>query len=126
MHKAQFEGQTITLTAKVTKEGTQTGVESGSVEFYQKKDNDWTLIATVPVQPEGQNMGVAAAEATMTLITDPGGRGQGRVLRKVCAERDLCDLDDGYDASDGLYQVRAAPDSGHCRCRQPCPYGQAE
>ena len=71
MHKAQFEGQTITLTAKVTKEGTQTGVESGSVEFYQKKDNDWTLIATVPVQPEGQNMGVAAAEATMSAYTDP-------------------------------------------------------
>ena len=71
MHKAQFEGQTITLTAKVTKEGTQTGVESGSVEFYQKKGNDWTLIATVPVQPEGQNMGVAAAEATMSAYTDP-------------------------------------------------------
>ncbi len=71
MHKAQFEGQTITLTAKVTKGGTQTGVESGSVEFYQKKGNDWTLIATVPVQPEGQNMGVAAAEATMSAYTDP-------------------------------------------------------
>ena len=71
MHKAQFEGQTITLTAKVTKEDTQTGVESGSVEFYQKKGNDWTLIATVPVQPEGQNMGVAAAEATMSAYTDP-------------------------------------------------------
>ena len=70
-HKAQFEGQTITLTAKVTKGGTQTGVESGSVEFYQKKGNDWTLIATVPVQPEGQNMGVAAAEATMSAYTDP-------------------------------------------------------
>lgn len=70
-HKAQFEGQTITLVATVTKEGTQTGVESGSVEFYQKKDNDWTLIATVPVQPEGQNMGVAAAEATMSAYTDP-------------------------------------------------------
>ncbi len=70
-HKAQFEGQAITLTAKVTKEGTQTGVESGSVEFYQKKDNDWTLIATVPVQPEGQNMGVAAVEATMSAYTDP-------------------------------------------------------
>ena len=53
------------------KEGTQTGVESGSVEFYQKKDNDWTLIATVPVQPEGQNMGVAAVEATMSAYTDP-------------------------------------------------------
>lgn len=71
MHKAQFEGQTITLTAKVTKEDTQTGVESGSVEFYQKKDNDWTLIATVPVQPEGQNTGVAVAEATMSAYTDP-------------------------------------------------------
>ena len=71
MHKAQFEGQTITLVAKVTKGGTQTGVESGSVEFYQKKGNDWTLIATVPVQPEGQNMGVAAAEATMSAYTDP-------------------------------------------------------
>ena len=70
-HKAQYEGQTITLTAKVTKEGTQTGVESGSVEFYQKKGNDWTLIATVPVQPEGQNTGVAAAEATMSAYTDP-------------------------------------------------------
>lgn len=70
-HKAQYEGQTITLVAKVTKEGTQTGVESGSVEFYQKKGNDWTLIATVPVQHEGQNMGVAAAEATMSAYTDP-------------------------------------------------------
>lgn len=70
-HKAQFEGQTITLTARVTKGGTQTGVESGSVEFYQKKGNDWTLIATVPVQPEGQNTGVAAAEATMSAYTDP-------------------------------------------------------
>lgn len=70
-HKAQFEGQTITLVAKVTKEGTWTGVESGSVEFYQKKGNDWTLIATVPVQPEGQNTGVAAAEATMSAYTDP-------------------------------------------------------
>lgn len=70
-HKTQFEGQTITLVAKVTKGGTQTGVESGSVEFYQKKGNDWTLIATVPVQPEGQNMGVAAAEATMSAYTDP-------------------------------------------------------
>lgn len=70
-HKTQFEGQTITLVAKVTKGGTQTGVESGSVEFYQKKGNDWTLIATVPVQPEGQNMGVAAVEATMSAYTDP-------------------------------------------------------
>ena len=70
-HKTQFEGQTITLVAKVTKGGTQTGVESGSVEFYQKKGNDWTLIATVPVQPEGQNMGVAAVEATMSAYSDP-------------------------------------------------------
>ncbi len=65
-HYAQFEGQTITLTAKVTKDDGTTAVETGSVEFYQKNGNDWKLIKTVRVETEGENAGVATAEATMS------------------------------------------------------------
>lgn len=68
-HYAQFEGKTVTLTAKVVKKDTTTAVESGSVEFYQKKNGTWTLIATVPVEAEGQNAGIATAEATMSAYS---------------------------------------------------------
>lgn len=67
-HLAQFEGQTVTLTATVVEtvtSGTAPAVASGSVEFYQ----NGTLIATVPVETAGANMGKASFEATMTAFT---------------------------------------------------------
>ena len=47
-HKAQFEGQTVTLTATVTKDG-GTGVETGYVKFYRHVDgtNDTLLNTTL-------------------------------------------------------------------------------
>lgn len=47
-HKAQFEGQAVTLTAKVTKDG-GTGVETGYVKFYRHVDgtNDTLLNTTL-------------------------------------------------------------------------------
>ena len=65
-HKAQFEGQTVTLTATVKETSTGTpAVASGSVEFYQ----NGTLIATVPVETAGDNMGKASCTATMNAFT---------------------------------------------------------
>lgn len=65
-HWAQFEGQTVTLTATVKETSTNTPtVGKGSVEFYQ----NGTLIATVPVQTEGADKGKASCTATMTAFT---------------------------------------------------------
>ena len=65
-HWAQFEGQTVTLTATVKETSTNTpAVGKGSVEFYQ----NGTLIATVPVQTEGTDKGKASCTATMTAFT---------------------------------------------------------
>ena len=65
-HKAQFEGQTVTLTATVKETSTGTpAVASGSVEFYQ----NGTLIATVPVETAGDNMGKASCTATMKAFS---------------------------------------------------------
>ena len=69
-HKAQFEGQAVTLTAKVTKDG-GTGVETGKVSFYRLASTDatgtqtWELISTVDVQTAGDNTGVASTTYTM-------------------------------------------------------------
>lgn len=64
-HLAQFEGQAVTLTAKVTKDG-GTGVETGKVSFYRLiSENNWELISTVDVQTAGDNTGVASTTYTM-------------------------------------------------------------
>lgn len=63
-HKAQFEGQAVTLTATVTKDG-GTGVETGKVEFYRLDGTDWKLIGTVNVETQGTNTGVASTTYTM-------------------------------------------------------------
>ena len=63
-HKAQFEGQAVTLTAKVTKDG-GTGVETGKVEFYRLDGSEWKLIGTVNVETQGTNTGVASTTYTM-------------------------------------------------------------
>ena len=54
-HKAQFEGQTITLTAKVTKTDETTAVNMGTVEFYRQVtgENDttsWVSIGTAKLE----------------------------------------------------------------------------
>ena len=72
-HLAQFEEQTVTLTAKVTKDGTtpKEGVETGKVSFYRLASTDaagtqtWELISTVDVQTAGENTGVASTTYTM-------------------------------------------------------------
>lgn len=69
-HLAQFEGQAVTLTATVTKDG-GTGVETGKVSFYRLASTDatgaqtWELISTVDVQTAGDNTGVASTTYTM-------------------------------------------------------------
>lgn len=63
-HLAQFEGQAVTLTAKVTKDG-GTGVETGKVEFYRLDGSEWKLIDTVNVETQGTNTGVASTTYTM-------------------------------------------------------------
>ena len=63
-HKAQFEGQAVPLTAKVTKDG-GTGVETGKVEFYRLDGTEWKLIDTVNVETQGTNTGVASTTYTM-------------------------------------------------------------
>lgn len=70
-HLAQFEGQAVTLTAKVTKDGGNNGVETGKVSFYRLASTDatgtqtWELISTVDVQTAGENTGVASTTYTM-------------------------------------------------------------
>ena len=66
-HLAQFEEQTVTLTAKVTKDGTtpKEGVETGKVEFYRLDGSEWKLIGTVNVETQGTNTGVASTTYTM-------------------------------------------------------------
>lgn len=71
-HPAQFEGQTVTLTATVTKKDTTTAVESGSVEFYRyagKNDENediWTLIGKSSVDADGTTVGTATYTYTMS------------------------------------------------------------
>lgn len=64
-HLAQFEGQAVTLTAKVTKDGGNNGVEIGKVEFYRLDGSEWKLIDTVNVETQGTNTGVASTTYTM-------------------------------------------------------------
>ena len=64
-HLAQFEGQAVTLTAKVTKDGGNDGVETGKVEFYRLDGTEWKLIDTVNVETQGTNTGVASTTYTM-------------------------------------------------------------
>ena len=64
-HLAQFEGQAVTLTAKVTKDGGNNGVETGKVEFYRLDGLEWKLIDTVNVETQGTNTGVASTTYTM-------------------------------------------------------------
>ena len=65
-HKAQFEGQAVTLTAKVTKDG-GTGVETGYVNFYRKGATD-TLLNASPIAVGAT--GVATYEVTISNWTD--------------------------------------------------------
>ena len=64
-HLAQFERQAVTLTAKVTKDGGNDGVETGKVEFYRLDGLEWKLIDTVNVETQGTNTGVASTTYTM-------------------------------------------------------------
>lgn len=69
-HKAQFEGQTITLTAKVTKMDEITAVNMGTVEFYRQVtgENDttsWVSIGTAKLEDEGTVTGEASIEFQM-------------------------------------------------------------
>ena len=64
-HKAQFEGQTVTLTAKVTKDGSTDGVETGYVKFYRHVDgtND-TLLNTTLISVDAN--GIATLEVKVS------------------------------------------------------------
>ena len=69
-HKAQFEGQTITLVAKVTKTDETTAVNMGTVEFYRQVtdengNNNWVLIGTAKLEDEGTVTGEASIEFRM-------------------------------------------------------------
>ena len=63
-HKAQFEGQAVTLTAKVTKDGGNNGVETGYVNFYRKGATTDTKLNTSPIAV-GAN-GVATYEVKVS------------------------------------------------------------
>lgn len=64
-HKAQFEGQAVTLTATVTKEGSTDGVETGYVKFYRHVDgtND-TLLNTTLISVDAN--GIATLEVKVS------------------------------------------------------------
>ena len=69
-HKAQFEGQTITLTAKVTKTDETTAVNMGTVEFYRQVTDangktSWVSIGTAKLEDEGTVTGEASIEFQM-------------------------------------------------------------
>lgn len=70
-HKAQFEGQTITLTAKVTKtDEDETAVNMGTVEFYRQVTDEngkinWVSIGTAKLEDEGTVTGEASIEFQM-------------------------------------------------------------
>lgn len=70
-HKAQFEGQTITLTAKVTKtDANETAVNMGTVEFYRQVTGEdghinWVSIGTAKLEDEGTVTGEASIEFQM-------------------------------------------------------------
>ena len=69
-HKAQFEGQTITLTAKVTKTDETTAVNMGTVEFYRQVTGEnnttsWVSIGTAKLEDEGTVTGEASIEFQM-------------------------------------------------------------
>lgn len=65
-HKAQFEGQKVTLTATVTDDNTTKGVTTGFVDFYRKGATD-TLLNASPIAV-GAN-GVATYEATTSAFS---------------------------------------------------------
>lgn len=68
-HKAQFEGQTVTLTAKVTDTTTGTpAVTTGHVNFYRKGAAADTLLNASPIEV-GTN-GVATCEVEISKWTD--------------------------------------------------------
>lgn len=64
-HLAQFEGQTVTLTATVTKDGGNNGVETGYVKFYRHVDgtND-TLLNTTLISVDAN--GIATLEVKVS------------------------------------------------------------
>ena len=64
-HKAQFEGQAVTLTATVTKDGSTDGVETGYVKFYRHVDgtND-TLLNTTLISVDAN--GIATLEVKVS------------------------------------------------------------
>ena len=69
-HKAQFEGQTITLVAKVTKTDETTAVNMGTVEFYRQVTDEngttsWVSIGTAKLEDEGTVTGEASIEFQM-------------------------------------------------------------
>ena len=63
-HKAQFEGQKVTLTATVTDDNTTKGVTTGHVDFYRKGATTDTLLNASPIAV-GAN-GVATCEVTIS------------------------------------------------------------
>ena len=67
-HKAQFEGQTVTLTAKVTDTTANAGVKSGEVKFYRYVDgtND-ELLNTTLISVDSN--GVATCEVEISKWT---------------------------------------------------------
>lgn len=67
-HLAQFEGQAVTLTAKVTKDGGNDGVETGYVNFYRKGATTDTKLNASPIAV-GAN-GVATYEVEISKWTD--------------------------------------------------------
>ena len=64
-HLAQFEGQAVTLTATVTKDGSTDGVETGYVKFYRHVDgtND-TLLNTTLISVDAN--GIATLEVKVS------------------------------------------------------------
>lgn len=64
-HLAQFEGKAVTLTAKVTKDGSTDGVETGYVKFYRHVDgtND-TLLNTTLISVDAN--GIATLEVKVS------------------------------------------------------------
>ena len=67
-HKAQYEGQKITLVATVKKAGTDDKLTMGTVEFFRKNGDKWESIGTAPVQPDATGVGTAALEVEMSAF----------------------------------------------------------
>lgn len=67
-HKAQFEGQTVTLTAKVTDTTANAGVKSGEVKFFRYVDGTSDELLNTTLISVDSN-GVATCEVTISNWT---------------------------------------------------------